>query len=53
MPGISVTNTALYTPEDDQTGLAKTGESIRFSLWANNAGNVDLSDVKLSEDGER
>lgn len=52
VPAISVTNTPLYTPGDEQTGLAAAGESIAFSLWTNNTGNVDLHDVKLSEDGE-
>lgn len=53
MARITVTNTPLYTPGDEEAGLAAPGESISFSLWANNDGNVDLHDVRvLPKDGE-
>lgn len=53
VPVISVTIEAIFTPEDEEGGLAAVGEIVKLSVWANNAGNVDINDVELSEDGER
>ena len=47
VPRISATNQALYTPGDEQAGLARPGESVAFSLRTNNSGNVDLHHVHL------
>jgi len=47
VPRISATNQALYTPGDEQAGLARPGESVAFSLWTNNSGNIDLHHVHL------
>lgn len=47
VPQISATIKALYTPGDEQAGLARPGESMAFSLWTNNSGNVDLHHVHL------
>lgn len=47
-----MTNKAVYTPGDKENGLAKAGESVSFTVWANNGGNVDIHDVEMTEDGE-
>lgn len=51
-PAISVTNEALYTPRDEEHGLAGVGEPVEFTMWTRNAGNVDIHNVEVSEDGE-
>lgn len=52
MPAISVANGAIYTPGDQESGLAAVGENIELTVITNNAGNVDINDVELSQDGE-
>lgn len=44
-------NEAIYTPGDGENGLAAVGENIELTVRTNNAGNVDISDVELSQDG--
>ncbi len=47
-----MTSKAVYTPTDEEKGLAKAGEPVSFSLWANNDGNVDIHGVELSQEGK-